>query len=482
MKKNWLLIALLSIVIHGAWIHIVQIYMPDCGAPPYKFPYNMGDSGSYALSSQALFDSRPMAPLFRERIIFPIFLAAGNLLGNPARALWLMLPLHGLAVIAICYITSILSSKRWVPLVSGLLYVLTPSFYFFGIELGTDVLHAHLAVCATALAIAWPRTLRVSHLAGTSLLWMATQLTRPTYFPIGFGLLLLWWPCMKNRYTRVASAFALVATLLVPVYFICTNASRYGVFTPTFCGFENIHTIITPRIRMFQRHSEDPSRRYSRLFSEERDKAMQNPDYLALKMRAAEPPSNDFRSHYRHLMQYNVEYIKNNKGLFLKSGMMELRSIIMACGRSPAHKIIPGNPAFAAAHDSVIRKTTRLALPLGLLGLIIALTNRQWKIVAFASIFFAMVFIPSIMLWWQGDRIRLSAELLMMPFVALSLGSLPGLGFIAGTTLLGYIPFKTFQLPENYLKWTIWLCLVLAVFAVLVQRSKKQRLGEGNGD
>ena len=76
LKRIWLLLAILSVVIHGAWIQTVRVCMPDCGASPYKYPYNMGDSGSYTLSSQALFDSRPMAPLFRERIVFPLFLAA----------------------------------------------------------------------------------------------------------------------------------------------------------------------------------------------------------------------------------------------------------------------------------------------------------------------------------------------------------------------------------------------------------------------
>ena len=58
LKKIWLLLALLAVVVHGAWIQTVRVCMPEYGASPYKYPYNMGDSGSYTLSSQALFDSR----------------------------------------------------------------------------------------------------------------------------------------------------------------------------------------------------------------------------------------------------------------------------------------------------------------------------------------------------------------------------------------------------------------------------------------
>ena len=482
LKKIWFLLAILSVVLHGAWIQTVRNYMPDCGASPYKYPYNMGDSGSYTLSSQALFDSRPMAPLFRERIVFPLFLAAGIKLGDPTTTLFLMLPLHGITVMAICYIAGTLSRKRWVSILSGLLYVVNPSLYNYGIWLGADVLHAQLAIIAAALAIAWPRSLRVPHLIGASLLWIITQLTRPPFYPIALGLVFLWWPCVKNQRVRWATILALVATLLVPMFFISTNAIRYGVLTPYFGGYENIVKIIPARIQMLKRHSQDPSQIYSRLYLEEETRAGQNPDYLALRLREASYPSKDFSLNYRNLMQSSLNLIKSNFGLFAKSCLTEFRLTIVGCGSSPVNLLIPLPPryaAFAAVHDSLIRKATALALPLGLLGLLITFTNRQRRVLAFASIFFALVLIPSIMLWWQGVRFRLPAELFMTPFIALSLGSMPGLGFIAGTALAGYVPFKAFRFPEIYLKWTAWLCFALAALAVILPQMRGPRRPDG---
>ena len=479
LKKIWLLLALLAVVVHGAWIQTVRVCMPEYGASPYKYPYNMGDSGSYTLSSQALFDSRPMAPLFRERIVFPLFLAAGIKLGDPTKTLFLMLPLHGVAVMAICYVAGTLSRRRWVSVLSGLLYVANPSLYNFGINLGPDVLHAQLAIIATALAIAWPRSLRMSLLVGATLAWIVTQLTRPTYYPIALGLALLWWPCLKNPGVRRATILALAATLLVPMFFVGTNAIRYGVATPYFAGYENVVKIIPARIRMLKRHAQDPSQLYSRLYLEEEERAGQDPDYLALQLRVACPTPKDFSLHYRNLMKASLDLIGSNFGLFIRSGIEELRLTTMGCGSSPANKIIPANAAFAAAHDSVIRKTTKLALPLFVLGVLMALANRQRRVLAFVFICFALVFAPSVMLWWQGLRTRLPAELLMIPFVALSLGSLPGLGFIAGTALAGYVPFKAFRFPEIYLKWTAWLCFALAALAVILPRMRGPRRPDG---
>lgn len=479
LRKIWLALAILSVVIHGAWIQTVRIYMPDCGATPYKYPYNMGDSGSYTLSSQALFDSRPMAPLFRERIIFPLFLAAGIKLGDPTYTLFLLLPLHGAAVMAICYIAGTLSRKRWVSILSGLLYMANPSLFSFGITLGPDVLHAQLAMIATAFAIAWPRSLRISFLIGATLLWVVTQLTRPTYYPIALGLVLLWWPCVKNQSVRRATILALAATLVVPTFFVSTNAIRYGVLTPYFAGYENIVKVIPARIRMLKRHSQDPSQKFSRLYLEEETSAGQHPDYLALQLRTACPPPKDFSRRYRQLLQSSLDLIRSNFGLFIQSGMEELRLTIMGCGNSPAYKIIPGNAAFAAAHDSIIRKTTKLVLPLFMIGVWIAWTNRQRRILAFVAICFVLVFVPSIMLWWQGLRTRLPAELLVIPFVALSLGSPQGLGFLVGTTLLGYAPFKLFRLPEVYLKWTTGICMALATLAVYFQRGNEGAARKG---
>ena len=290
---------------------------------------------------------------------------------------------------------------------------------------------------------------------------------------------MLWWPCVKNQHVRRATILALAATLLVPAFFVSTNAIRYGVLTPYFAGYENVVKIIPARIRMLKRHAQDPSQRFSTLYLEEEEMAGQQPDYLALQLRVACPPSKDFSRHYRNLMKASLDLIKSNFGLFIRSGMEELRLTIMGCVSSPAYKIIPTNAAFAAAHDSIIRKTTMLALPLLVLGMSMAMANRQRRILAFVCICFALVFVPSVMLWWQGLRTRLPAELLMIPFVALSLGSLPGWGFVAGTALAGYVPYKAFRFPEIYLKWTGWLCFVLAVLAVFLRRMKGLRRPDG---
>ena len=62
---------------------------------------------------------------------------------------------------------------------------------------------------------------------------------------------------------------------------------------------------------------------------------------------------------------------------------------------------------------------------------------------------------------------RLPAELVLMPFVVLALGTSGGWIFIAGTALLGYAPFKLFGLPELYLQVATAGSLLIGIGAVL---------------
>lgn len=460
MKRIVWWLALLVVLVHGIWIQRVGSHVRAGGADPYT----MCDTESYVLAADQFFSPIPVAPVFRERIFYPLMLAVARQFGSDATVLWLLLPLHGLSVWAIAYIAGILSDKKWVPIGSALFYALNPSFYTYGVNLGTDVCHAQFAIVATAASMAWMKTGRRRWVVAAVLCWGVAQLTRQAFLPIAVALVPLWWVRLREPATRLATVAALAATLAIPVFYVVSNAIVFGVPAPSFATVEALHRYVVPRMRMQQRHAENPGLELTPLWLDERERvALENDDYRALQLYRPAAPSPDFRKRYLRVMESDMEIIRKDWGLFWASGMQEVWSQASTPPSAPARVLVPEGGPGIARQESLLRKGFKLSLALCLIGLAAAFARRHFGIVLFVLLFVAMTLLPSVLVWWLGGRMRLPAELVLMPFVVLALGTSGGWRFMVGTALLGYGPFKWFGLSEIYLHSVTALFLLLGI-------------------
>ena len=467
MKRTVWWIALLVVLVHGIWIQRVAVHARAGGADPYT----MCDTESYVLAADQFFSSIPVAPVFRERMFYPLLLAVARQIGSDTTVLWLLLPLHGLSILAIAYIAGILSDKRWVPIGSALLYALNPSFYTYGVNLGTDVCHAQFAIVATAASMAWMKTGRRRWVIAAVLFWGVAQMTRQAFLPIAVALVPLWWGRLREPGTRLATVAALGATLAIPVFYVVSNAMVFGVPAPSFATVEALHRYVVPRMRMVQRHAENPGLELTPLWLDERERvALENEDYRALQLYRPSAASPDFRTHYLRVMESDMEIIRKDWGLFWTSGMQEVWSQASTPPSAPARVLGQADGPGIARQESLFRKGFKLSMALCLIGLAAAAARRHYGIVLFVWLFLAMTLLPSVLVWWLGGRMRLPAELVLMPFVVLALGSSGGWIFIAGTALLGYAPFKLFGLPELYLQVATASFLLVGLGAALRDR------------
>ncbi len=469
MKRAVCWIALLVVLVHGIWIQRVAVHVRAGGADPYT----MCDTESYVLAADQFFSSIPVAPVFRERLFYPFMLAIARQFGSDTAVLWLMLPMHGLAVLAIAYIAGILSDKRWIPIGSSLLYALNPSFYTYGVNLGTDVNHAQFAILATAASMAWMKTGRRRWVIAAVLFWGVAQLTRQAFLPIAVALVPLWWGRLRDSATRVTTVAALGATMAIPMFYVVSNAVVFGVPAPSFATVEALHRYVVPRMRMVQRHAENHSLELTPLWLDERERvALENEDYRALRLYSPVPASPEFRDHYLRVVESDMEIIRKDWGLFWATGLQEVWSQASTPPSAPARVLGQEDGPGIALQESLFRKGFKLSMALGLIGLAAAAARRHFGIVLFVLAFLAMTLLPSVLVWWLGGRMRLPAELVLMPFVMLALGTSGGWIFIAGIALLGYAPFKLFGLSELYLQSTTAGCLLIGIGAALREHGR----------
>ncbi|MFH0909619.1 MAG: hypothetical protein V1929_12735 [bacterium] len=372
--------------------------------------------------------------------------------------LWLLLPFHVPAVLSIGYLARVVSGRRTVGLLGAFLYLLYPTVFNHGVHIGTDLLHAQLAVTAVACTIAWTRTRLISWACAALLLWPIVQLTRPTFFPVVLVLPFALWVTIDRLRDLRWSLALLAMSVVVPLTFAVKNRIDYGVLTPSFAGLENVHRYLVPSINAVRRDAEEPDALMMHLWHEERDlKAGADPEYVAMKLYEPVPVPVCFAENYRILMQRDISFVKSNLVWLLRVFRANVSDELL----------IPPTWPFGPSgdiRDGLLRKAQKGALLLVMLGLVLGWVNGPRNHVLFAAAITGLVLVPAFLIWWVGDRVRLPVDLVMVPFIAAAVTDGVVLAGMAVLAVVVYAPFRLLHLSTVYLYTVGALVLIVTVF------------------
>jgi hypothetical protein len=454
-RRVWWL-ALLAVALHlvnAAWI-------VKKSAALGILVYEMPDSGSYLSCAQALKDGVPFSPVFAERLLVPWLLYVLQGLGLPPVA-FAGIPalLHGLVVPAVYLLTMAVTQRRPVAWTAAVLYVALPNLYQFGPEIGTDVLHAQLALLAVAATVLWSQGAGAGWWWGAVVCWPLAQMTRPSFFFVLPLLAMLAGPAWLDRSRRARAALLLLATLVAPLAVTWHNAKVYGVAAPSLTKPELLRRVMIPRINAFMRNAAQPQS-MTDLFYEERDVlALADPDWAALRPYSIGPRDPEvFRRHYDALNEASQAYIDQHREWLFRSSFTALYQQFLTPPRFVSEYL-----AAPAILTSVLNALHKVALILIAAGLARLLVRSPCYVLSVSAMAF-MLLAPLIFYLWVPTRARLPIELLMLPVLAFALFDVVCWALLGAVAVLGVGPRRLAGAGEAWL----WGTALGAVVILLV--------------
>ena len=109
--RGMLLLGVVLALLRGANV----AYVLHCSQRDGIAYYDGPDTFSYVGNAEAMFDERPMSPLFRERVAYPFLLAAVKAIGlEYSDLLWLTVPLEIPSVLAMALLGLTLTRRKTV--------------------------------------------------------------------------------------------------------------------------------------------------------------------------------------------------------------------------------------------------------------------------------------------------------------------------------------------------------------------------------
>ena len=234
------------------------------------------------------------------------------------------------------------------------------------------------------------------------------MIARPTF--MGPWILLapvLAGSCIFGRMPLGKALAFLLSLMLVPMWFTWANYREYGIATPSFAAFENIHTALIPGIKTLLRKQAGDEERISVIFMEqERNQtAMQGADYLTLEMWKASLPKDKqiFQNTFQHLKREDKTFLWKHLPVTYAMVKAELGDLVLQ----------------ARGRWMICTRMHSVFVLAALLSLILLWCDYRQR--GAASLLFlccGIVFVPAafgLQLWW-GVRTALPGDLL---FIAL---------------------------------------------------------------
>ncbi len=458
LKRTLVIAGLLSLVLHAAYL--VRLF--DLSAATGVDLWASGDTGTYLGYADALVRGNPPNPVYRERVLLPLLIAAFQKAGaEPQSVLWVVVLLEPLVVYCLGFFAWKLFGNPWIAGLSALAYVFYPNSYGRGGLVDTDMLHAQLTVVALTATFCWWKEGRGRALAGAIPLWILLQLLRPTMYLAVVPLAILAIDVVR-RYGTWRSAVALIASLLVvPTVMASHNWRAHDVASPSLLQAENLWVWMLPRIKTEQRNLTEPAP-LSVLFAEEQEKARSSQVWK------------DFHNHgndisrvgpaYRQLIGESKAFMATNTSWVIRTCWTELRRQVSAPPQfylhEAMHKDLRSLQSLAdSAHILVL-----LLLPLG-----VAYSLRQcapaW--ILFMVVFVAMIMGPAtIVAWWQGSKYRLLADVIVIPWIVLAAVQPLTWGLVAAFVTIGYFPRRFLGAPAAW--FTVSGIVLCAIGSALV--------------
>jgi hypothetical protein len=494
MKTFWRgLVALGAIlmVMRAANIAYVQHCSQRDGIEYYSTP----DTGSYILNSEAMFDARPMSPLFRERIAYPFLLAVTRGLGLDYRWLpYLTAPLEIPAVLAMALLGWVLTRRRTVAALAAVLYALNPNGFQASALIMPDWLNGQVMLMAIALLLHWALDGHRPSGWAAALLLPVSQMFRPTLFLVAAPLVCLLAKGFFLRERRVLNVLLLAAAVAYPSFNLLLNQAVYGVPNLLLSSGFQIHACYVPYVRALERNAEKPESITRLYFDEKHNVSLADPREQLLNPFGATPVHPDFAATYAEVVAYSKSYLHQRRGLWLQAGLLGLRSQLIhpprfspspgaaelerferfMQGEAPEDVPLRRTWAYPEA-PSAMRKIHMAALFFALCGVLLSIRRLPVGVTLFYAGCTAMIAMASTAAWYDSVRVRLLVDLMYTPILAVGLLSLPAwLGFFALGTV-AYGPRRLFGWPHAYV--VVMSSLVTLLTGLVLLRRSGLRKG-----
>ncbi len=459
--RGMLLLGVVLALLRGANV----AYVLHCSQRDGIAYYDGPDTFSYVGNAEAMFDERPMSPLFRERVAYPFLLAAVKAIGlEYSDLLWLTVPLEIPSVLAMALLGLTLTRRKTVAALGALVYALNPNGYQLSAVLMADWFNGQIMLMGMALAVHWALKGHWPSAWAACALLPLSQMIRPTLFPVVVPVAILLGKTFLMRDRRWISAALCASVLIYPAVNFAINATVYGVpsllLTP---GFLLRHGPVS-YIRAVERNAEQPDSMTRLYFDEKHNVAYADPRERALEPYGHCPIPADFGAIYQDLLEEANEFLHAHPRLWFQ---ISLAGIERQLFYAPAFHPLPKALHLYPDTDALMRKLHSLALFFAVCGAMLTIRRLPIEVVLFYAACTAMIAMACTAAWHDSVRVRLLPDLLYSPILAVGLLSVPAWFCFAGLSVFAYGPRKLFHWPQTYMVFASGVTTILTAMFLL---------------
>jgi hypothetical protein len=337
------------------------------------------------------------ASYFRRTPGFPLMLAISyRLTGDMGPAHWFAPLFAAAAAAGAAWMGGAWSGRRRGAVIAGLLFCLWPNSYQYAATFRPDGSHAFLALAALAATLWWRRDERIAAAILSGLLWMGTQLLRPTFGAVAAILPVLLLRRGRSRRYALVSLALWCSTLVAPGFIVGSNWVHHGVPMLSAVGANALGCYAVPRL-----YAELGKGTFREL---RRDLCTAQFYWVSPNMRP------------RLRARWALSIFRAHPWATARSFLGEMRTQLLApLQLGPYPKYYPSWTNAGA--------TVMIAFWLAAVAGLVVLGSRDPPLAFFLLLAFGLVMVPAASSTYVGARLRLPLALFSIPLVALLIES-----------------------------------------------------------
>jgi hypothetical protein len=355
-------------------------------------PWSLPDTSGYLrLSRQIRADGFGSLTFENRTPGYPALLAGSQALtGAALPALWLAIPLGGLAAASLAWIAGLLAQRRGAALATGLLFAVWFNVHALATMLLTDALHGFLVALGLATALAWRESQRGGWALASACVWIAAQSLRLAFFPVALLLALLLFAPGASRRSLGISAALCAATLLVPIAVVSSNWMQHGLPGPS---TKLAYAAACESVPQLKERLGVSTHREAREECRERQSDLS--------------PAERVRTHTTEALHYFSAFPLETAKMLLAS----LRDQLLF----PTRPVLRDEFAFLYPRWAVVGSHALALYWIAAFGGTLLIWRRDRRVALFILGSFMLVMLPSTLIHTAGARYRFPAELLCLP-------------------------------------------------------------------
>lgn len=468
-KKLVWAVCIISVLLHAANLHLFLRYGAQARIDIAAGP----DTPTYRQMADNLLAGEAPNPMYQERLLVPLVLAALKILHIHEYAfLWLVCLLALPATAAAVYLTRLITGHRAGALVGGILFALYPNIFQYETLIETDAVHTYLAVMAVGCTMAYVSERSWRAALGAAVLWPLAQLARPTLFGIAIFIVIILWPLFRLRETRISAMVLCASSVLVPGGLALHNALRFGIPSPSLCQVEMLHVWTIPRMQAIT-EARETGERISALFYGKIADFRQTDDWRILHGKYED--AGEFRNVYREILTADRAYLRSNWKTLVETSILEFRQQLS--GPLRYYNLYSGVEVEKLYPDlsAVLWIAFRLGFAFSLLGWGMSLAGKQRAYGLLVAGIFFLTFAPASLSFWAGPRYRMLTDAISIPLVVLA-----GMQWVAWSAIgliavLGYMPMRFMNASTGWFRGIVVIVLAAAGMTLVLKERRTIR-------